>query len=415
MKKRVVVTGMGMVSPLGTGLDKNWQAICSGQSGVGTITRFDPSHMKCKVAAEVKDFDPLDHLDTRFVRRFDPLIQYGLAAAKMAVADAGIKIDPENCYRSGVIIGTGVGAHSYFGSAYELAEGKKYNKVPTFFVINAAINILAGVIAIEFGCRGPHHMLMDACAAGTNSIGMAMKFIQRDEADIMIAGGAESPVNVMLLSSMDALGALASGKNSEPQKASRPFSGDRDGFVAGEGSGMVVLESLDHAVKRGARIYGEVIGYGNNCDAYHYTAPSPNGQVQGECMRQAMKDAGIGPESIDYINAHGTATILNDLAETQAIKSVFGQLAAKVPISSNKSALGHTWGASGALEAIYTLLTITRGTIPPTINLDIPDPQCDLDYVPNKAREAKVEIAMSNSFGFGGINGVLVLKKYSPG
>lgn len=400
-----------MVTPLGTGMRKSWEAICGGQSGIGPVTRFDASQLKCRVAGEVKDFNPLDFMDGQFTRRFDIFMQYALAAARMTVEDAGFKGKMDNPERAGVIMGTAVGAHNYFRPVFSLVEQNKLNKVPPFLILNAAGNLMSGVIAIEFGCRGPHHCVMDACAAGTNAIGVGFKAIQHGEADMVIAGGAESPVNEIMMGSLDALGAMASRHNGEPHRASRPFDADRDGFVSGEGSGVLMLELLDSALKRGARIYGEVAGYGNNCDAYHYTAPSPEGKVQADCMRLALKDAGVEPGQVDYINAHGTATVLNDLGETRAIKAVFGEHAKKLAVSSNKSAIGHMWGAAGAVEAIFTMLTLKHGIIPPTLNHEFPDPQCDLDYVPNTARKADVKVALSNSFGFGGINGTLVLRK----
>lgn len=408
-KRRVAVTGLGMVTPLGTGVDKNWQAIIAGKSGIGPLTHFNPSQLKCHVAGEVKDFKPLDFMEKRAVDRFDPFIQFALAASRMAMDDSGIKgrmSDPERC---GVIVGTATGAHSYFKPVYKTVDQDQLNKVPPFMIINAAGNIVAGVIAIEFGCRGPHHCLMDACAAGTNAVGVAFHTIRNGQADVMIAGGAEAPIVESLTASLDSLGALTSRRNKEPEKASRPFDGDRDGFASGEGSGMLVLELMEHAMQRGARIYGEILGYGNNCDAYHYTAPSINGVVAARCMQLALEDAHIHPEQVDYINAHGTSTILNDLNESLAVGSVFNGYHDKLAVSSTKSMTGHMWGAAGAVEASYTLLAIRNGILPPTINYEFPDPQCTLDYVPNIARRKEVKIAMSNSFGFGGINGSLVL------
>jgi 3-oxoacyl-[acyl-carrier-protein] synthase II len=408
-KRRVVVTGLGMVTPLGTGVDKNWQAVIAGKSGIGPLTHFNPSQLKCHVAGEVRDFRPLDFMDSRSVDRFDPFIQFALAASRMAVEDSGIQgkmADPERC---GVIVGTAVGAHTYFKPVYRTVEQEQLNKIPPFMIINAAGNIVAGVIAIEFGCRGPHHCLMDACASGTNAVGVAFRAIRNGDADVMIAGGAEAPVVESLTASLDSLGALTSKRNKEPEKASRPFDGDRDGFASSEGSGMLVLELLEHALERGAGIYGEILGYGNNCDAYHYTAPSVNGMVAARCMQLALADAVTIPEQVDYINAHGTSTLLNDFNETRAIKSVFNGHLEKLAVSSTKSMTGHMWGAAGSVEAIYTLLTIRDSIMPPTINHEFPDPECTLDYIPNTARKANVKIALSNSFGFGGINGSLVI------
>ncbi|MBN1374767.1 MAG: beta-ketoacyl-ACP synthase II [Dehalococcoidia bacterium] len=408
-KRRVVITGLGMITPLGTGVEKNWEAVCNGQSGVGPLTRFDAGHLRCQVAGEIKDFVPLDYLDSKFIRRFDPFFQYTVASARMAFEDSGLKKDSTDMSRMGVIIGTSVGAHTYFKSVYDPA-GPGHTKVPPFFIMNAAGNMVAAVTAIEFGCRGPHHCVMDACASGSSAVGLGYRTIQHNEADVMLVGASESPLVEPLIASLDALGALSTGRNKEPHKASRPFDRQRDGFVSGEGSGVLVIESLEHALERGASIYGEIAGFGNNCDAYHYSAPK--GETQADCIRLAMQDAGISPAEVDYINAHGTSTILSDAGETTAIKAALGEYAASVPVSSTKSATGHLWGAAGAVEAIFTLLTIRHGIIPPTINYDMPDPACDLDYVPNKARKADVKTAMSNSFGFGGINGALVFKRF---
>lgn len=411
MKRRVVVTGVGGLTPLGVGVGKSWVALCQGQSGIGPITHFDASPLKCQVAGEIKDFYPQDFMDSKFISRFDPFIQYGLVAARMAIEDSRLKVNMDNEDRIGVIMGTAVGACTFFESAHSFVVRGELGKVPPFLIVNAAGNSVAGVIAIEVGAKGPHHLVMDACASGTNAIGLALRFIERGEADAMVAGGAEAPITASMIASLDILGALSSKRNGEPEKASRPFDGGRDGFVPGEGSGVIVLEALDVALRRDAKIYGEVVGYGNNCDAFHYTSPSPDGEGPARCMKLAIADAEIKPTDVDYVNAHGTSTIINDVSETKAIKRVFADHASKLAISSNKSAIGHLWGASGAVEAIFTLLTLTSGIIPPTINQEFPDPECDLDYVPNKARLAEVKVALSNSFGFGGINGTLVFKK----
>jgi 3-oxoacyl-[acyl-carrier-protein] synthase II len=411
MKRRVVVTGIGGLTPLGVGVEKSWAALCQGQSGIGPITRFDASPLKCQVAGEIRDFYPQDFMDSKFIRRFDPFVQYGLVAARMAIEDSRLKVNMDNEDRVGVIMGTAVGACTFFESAHSFVVRGELGKVPPFLIVNAAGNSAAGVIAIEVGAKGPHHLVMDACASGTNAIGLALRFIERGEADAMIAGGAEAPITASMIASLDILGALSSKRNGEPEKASRPFDGGRDGFVSGEGSGVIVLEALDVALRRDAKIYGEVIGYGNSCDAFHYTSPSPDGEGPARCMKLAIADAEIKPADVDYINAHGTSTIINDVSETKAIKRVFANHASSLAISSNKSAIGHLWGASGAVEAIFTLLTLISGIIPPTINQEFPDPECDLDYVPNKPRRAEVKVALSNSFGFGGINGTLVFKK----
>ncbi len=413
MKRRVVVTGLGMVTPLGTGVDQNWPSLCDGVSGIGPITRFDASSLKCQLAGEVKNFNPLDFMDQNFIRHFDPFIQYAMASAVMAMKDSGLESAKHDKYRTGVVIGTAFGAGTFFEYSHTFVTQNNLRKVPPFFVINISGNLAAGTIAIRFGAKGPNHCVMEACAAGTNAIGIAFRMIQWDEADIMIAGGSEAGLIPTCVASTDILGALSSKRNAEPTKASRPFDADRDGFVFGEGSGVVILESLESAIKRGARIYGEVIGYGNNCDAHHITSPSPGGEVQALCIKLALQNAGISPADVDYINAHGTATVLNDVSETKAIKKALGDHARKVAISSNKSMIGHMCGAAGAVEAIFTLLTIRDDIIPPTINLEVADPECDLDYVPNNARKGRVTVALSNSFGFGGINGTLAFKKYT--
>ncbi len=412
MKRRVVVTGIGMLTPLGIGADKSWAGLCAGKSGISPITRFDTSKLKCQVAGEIKDFNPQDFMDSKFIRRFDPFIQYALAAATMAVEDSGIKRNPANGDRVGVIMGTAVGGWSSFEAANNFVNRGELDRVPPFLILNATPNSAASVVAIRFGARGPHHLVTEACASGTNAIGLGFRCIQQGEADAMITGGAEASITASMMASLDLLGALTSKRNGEPAKASRPFDGDRDGLVTSEGSGVLILEELESALKRGARIYGEVLGFGNNCDAYHYTSPTPDGNGPAECMKLALRDAGIEPAQIDYINAHGTSTIISDLSETRAIKKVFGGHAKKLAISSNKSAVGHMWGAAGAVEAIFALLTINTGIIPPTINQEFPDSECDLDYVPNQARQAGVGVALSNSFGFGGVNGALVLSKF---
>ena len=413
MKRRVVVTGAGMLTPLGVGVEKSWLALCQGQSGIGPITRFDAGSLKCQVAGELKDFQPEDFMDSKFIRRFDPFIQYALAAAIMAVEDSGFEVNADNEGRVGVIMGTAVGGWTSFESASNFVVQGELEKVPPFLILNATANSAAGVIAIQYGAKGPHHLVMEACASGTNAIGLAFRCIQHGEADAMIAGGAEASITASMLASLDLMGALTSKRNNEPGRASRPFDSDRDGLITSEGSGVLVLEELDIALKRGAKIYGEIIGFGNNCDAFHYTSPSTDGEGPARCIKLALLDAGIEPEQVDYINAHGTSTVVSDLSETRAVKSVFGNHAGKLAVSSNKSAIGHMWGAAGAVEAIFSLLTVNTGVIPPTINQEIPDPECDLDYVPNVARKAKVEVALSNSFGFGGVNGALALRKFT--
>jgi len=410
--RRVVITGMGAVTPLGIGVEASWKALCDGISGIVPITRFDPSPLKCQVAGEVKGFHPEDFMDKKLARRFDPYIQYAVAASRMAMEDSGLKVDMDNEDRVGVVIGTACGACSSFETAHTAIVQGKWREVSPFFVVNASGNLVAGVVAIQFGAKGPHHCPMEACATGTNAIGMGLRLIQQGEADAIIAGGSDAGITPTFFASLDAIGAHTSKRNKEPHKASRPFDRDRDGFTTSEGAGVVVFEALDIALRRGAKIYAEVIGYGSNCDAFHFTSPSPNGEGPARCMRFALNDAQISPEEVDYINAHGTSTIANDVTETMAIKKVFGEHAKKLAISSNKSMIGHMWAAAGVVEAIFSALTIKEGIIPPTINYEFPDPQCDLDYVPNRARKVKVRIAMSNSFGFGGINGTIILKEF---
>jgi 3-oxoacyl-[acyl-carrier-protein] synthase II len=413
MQRRVVVTGAGMVTPLGIGVEKSWAALCAGKSGIRPIARFDAVKLKCRVAGEIKDFHPEDFMDSKFIRRFDLFIQYALAASVMAVEDSGLNMNGDGGNRVGVIMGTAVGGWTSFESSQVFVGKGELDKVPPFLILNATPNSAASVIAIRFKAKGPHHLVTEACASGTNAIGLAFRCVQRGEADVMIAGGTEASITPSMMASLDLLGALTSKRNGEPAKASRPFDADRDGLVTSEGSGVLVLEELGAALKRGAKIYGEIIGFGNNCDAYHYTSPTPDGAGPAECMNLALRDAGIEAADIDYINAHGTSTIVSDLSETRAIKKVFGEHTKKLAVSSNKSAIGHMWGAAGAVEAIFSLLTISSGIIPPTINQEFPDSECDLDYVPNEARKATVETALSNSFGFGGVNGALVLKKFS--
>ena len=411
MTRRVVVTGLGAITPLGTGVEKSWQALCDGKSGVDVITRFDAADFRTKIAGEVRDFNPLDFINRKLLRRSDRFIHFALAGARMAMEDAGLTISPESSDRVGVSIGTALGGVGSLEKNQQLVLEGAARQVSPFFMPSLLANMASGYVAIEFGARGPNKCTVTACASGTHAIGDAFKVIQWGEADAMITGGAEAGITPVMFAGMDAERVMST-RNDSPQKASRPFEKDRDGFVIGEGSGVVILEELEFALKRGARIYAEVLGYGASCDAYHITAPDPNGEGAANCMRMALNDAGVSIDSIDYINAHGTSTLLNDLAETQAIESVFQGHASRIPISANKSMTGHLWGAAGAVEAIFSILTINRGIIPPTINYETPDPGCALDYVPNVAREAKVRTALSNSFGFGGTNGSLILSQF---
>jgi 3-oxoacyl-[acyl-carrier-protein] synthase II len=413
MKRRVVVTGMGMVTPLGVGTEASWQALCRGKSGVGPVTHFDASQFRTRIAGEVKDFNPHDFIDRKLVRRGDRFIHFALAAARMALEDAKLKITSANDERVGVSVGTAMGGIESIEKNHELLIKGKRQQISPFFVPSFLGNMATGQVAITFGAKGANMCTVTACASGTHAIGDAAIVIQRGDVDAMIAGGTEAAIRPLVFAGLDPLKVM-SARNDAPEKASRPFDKGRDGFIIGEGAGMVILEELESAQKRGAKIYGEVLGYGLNSDAYHITAPDPEGAGAASCMRLALEDAGISPDRVDYINAHGTSTELNDLSETRAIKSVFGERSHKIPISANKSMMGHMWAGAGVIEAIASLLTIRDGIIPPTINYETPDPECDLDYVPNEARKAEVNIVLSNSFGFGSTNGCLILGKFSP-
>ena len=409
LKRRVVITGLGAVTPLATDVEESWRKLCQGKSGVARITKFDPSGFKVQIAAELKDFHPEDFLDKKKIRRTDPFIQYALVAARMAIDDAGLVISDNNASRAGVVLGSCAGGMNMFGKNLFALRDEGPEKVSPFFIPGFITNMAVGEVSMDFGARGPSKCVVTACATGSNCIGDALRLIQYDEADAMIAGGSDAYVLPIAIAGFDKMRTL-SRRNNEPEKASRPFDKDRDGFVTGEGAGIVILEEMESAVRRGAKIYAELVGYGSNIDSFHIT--EPDWENQALCMKLALSDAGISPNDVDYINAHGTATILNDLSETKAITAAFGEQSKKVPISSNKSMFGHLLGAAGSVEAIFTILTIRDGIIPPTINYDTPDPECDLDYVPNIARKAQVNIALSNSFGFGGINATLALTKF---
>lgn len=411
MKRRVVVTGLGLVTPLGIGVEKTWPAIIAGTSGVGRITRFDASDLPSQIAAEVKDFDPADFIEKKEIKKMDKFIQFGVAAAKMAVEDSGLRITDAIAERVGVYVGSGMGGLPAIEATHSRFLEGGVKKVSPFFIPMTIINLVSGHIAMMHGAKGPNSAVVTACAAGTHAIGDAFKIIQRGDADMMIAGGTEAVISPLGIGGFCAMRAL-SVRNDEPEKASRPFDAMRDGFVMGEGAGVVVLEELSWAERRGARIYAEVKGYGMTGDAYHMTTPSPEGEGASRCIKIALNDAGLSMEEVDYINAHGTSTKFNDENETAAIKSVFGKRAYEMPVSSTKSMTGHLLGAAGGIEAIFSVLSIENGVIPPTINYEFQDAECDLDYVPNKSRAANVDIAMSNSFGFGGTNACLVFKKY---
>ena len=411
MKKKVVITGVGAVSPIGIGKDEFWTNLVNGKSGVGKITRFDPTEYSTQIAGEVKDFDPTQFIDKKEAKRMDRTTQFAVAAAKMAIADAKLDVEKENRERIGVFIGSGIGGMETLHSQYETLFQKGPNRVSPFFIPMMIGNMPAGQVSITFNLQGPTSCVVTACATGTNSVGDAFKVIQRGDADVMLAGGTEACISPAPVAGFCAMKALSTN-NENPEKASRPFDKGRDGFVMGEGAGVVILESLDHAIARGATIYAEVAGYGSNSDAYHITAPAPEGVMAAKCMGLAVKDAGLDVTEIDYINAHGTSTPLNDKNETLAIKSLFGDHAKNLAISSIKSMTGHLLGAAGGIECIATALTIANDTIPPTINYETPDDELDLDYVPNKSRKSVVKAALSNSFGFGGHNATILLKKY---
>ena len=408
-RRRVVITGLGAVTPLATGVEESWQKLCQGRSGVARITRFDPSGLNVQIAAELKDFHPEDFLDKKKIRRTDPFIQYALAAARMAIHDAELTINENNTSRVGVVLGSCAGGMNMFGTNLFALRDQGPEKVSPFFIPGFLPNMAAGEVSMDFGARGPSKCVVTACATGNNCIGDAFRLIQYDEADAMIAGGSDAYVLPLAIAGFDKMRAL-SRRNNEPEKASRPFEKDRDGFVIGEGAGVVIVEEMESALRRGAKVYAELIGYGSNIDSFHIT--EPDWENQGRCLKLALADATISPADVEYINAHGTSTVINDVSETKAIKAALGEHSKKVPISSNKSMLGHLLGAAGGVEAIFTILTIRDGIIPPTINYDTPDPECDLDYVPNIARKAQVNVALSNSFGFGGVNATLVFRKF---
>jgi len=410
LKHRVVVTGMGIVTSLGSDLETFWNNLVAGKSGVSRIESFDVSEYPTQIAAEIKDFNPEDYIDRKEARRMDRFVQFAVAAGKMAVQDAGLElgvnVDPE---RVGVIVGSGIGGLGTWEEQHSILLEKGPKRVSPFFIPMMIANMASGQISMSIGAKGPNTTAVTACATGTHSIGDSFKLIQRGDADAMICGGAEATIRPTGLAGFCSMRAMST-RNDEPEKASRPFDAGRDGFVMGEGSGVLVLESLEHAVKRGARIYAEVIGYGMSGDAYHITDPDPDGAAR--CMQRALKDAGIEPEAIDYINAHGTSTLVGDRSETLAIKKAFGDHAYKLAVSSTKSMTGHLLGAAGGIESVILALTLKNGVIAPTINLENRDPECDLDYVPNAARKSDVKTALSNSFGFGGHNATIVMRKY---
>jgi len=412
LEKRVVITGVGLVTPLGIGVDETWTALCAGKSGIGEITRFDTALYETKIAGEIKNFNPEDFLPKKEARRMQPFISYAIAATRMAIEDSGLVIDSRNADQVGVITGCGLGGLSWLEEHSILIHEKGPKKVSPFFIPLMIGNMAPGMISIQFGAKGPNVSIATACAAGAHAVGDAYSVIQRGGAEAMIAGGVESVITPTCVAGFNAMKALST-RNSDPQKASRPFDRDRDGFVVGEGCGIVILETLEGALERGAHIYAEMIGYGMSGDGHHITAPSPDGDGAARCMQAALRSAGISYDKIEYINAHGTSTQMNDLFETRAVKTVFKEKAKSIPISSTKSMTGHLLGGAGGVETVFTALTIHDGVIPPTINLDNPGEECDLDYVPHTARHQEVKVAMTNSFGFGGTNASLILSKYS--
>jgi 3-oxoacyl-[acyl-carrier-protein] synthase II len=408
-----VITGIGLVTPLGIGVDESWSALCAGKSGIGEITRFDTNGYGTKIAGEVKGFKPNDFMEKKEAKRMETFIAYAIAATRMALEDSGFTIDDTNAHRIGVLTGCGLGGLHMLEITAHTVETKGPKRASPFFIPMLIGNMAPGMISILFGAKGPNSSVATACAAGSHAVGDAFEIVKYGRADAMITGGVESVITRTCIAGFGAMKALST-RNDDPQKASRPFDKDRDGFVVGEGSGILILESLDHALERGAKIYAEVVGYGMSGDGYHITSPPPDGDGARRCMLAAFEYAGIEPGQIDYINAHGTSTPLNDLYESRAIKATFGDAAKKVAISSTKSMTGHLLGGAGGVETVFSALTIKHGIIPPTINHDTPGDECDLDYVPNVARKADVTYAMSNSFGFGGTNASLILKKYMP-
>jgi len=410
--RRIVITGMGAITPLAVGVEESWKKLCAGESGIKNVTQFDASSLKCQVAGEIRDFVAEDFLKPKKIRRADRFVHFLLAATKMAMEDSRLKVNSSEEYRVGVIAATAIGSCKTFEANHELIVQGHMKNVTPYLVINLSANTAGGEVAAMCGARGPHHFLQEACSAGTNAIGLGFRAIKHREAEVMIVGGSDAGISPTLMASLDNLGAIATSWNDQPQRSSRPFEKKRNGFVTSEGSGVLILEEFEHAKARGAKIYAEIVGYGSTCDAYHAVAPLPSGESAAKCMELSIEEAGLEPEQIEYINAHGTSTMANDETETVAVKKLFGQRAKEIMISANKSMIGHMWGAAGAVEGIFTAKTLQEGLIPPTINLDEPDPKCDLDYVPHHARRSDIRFAISNSFGFGGINASIVFKRF---
>jgi len=412
VSRRVVITGLGVVTPLGSDVTTFWSNLTAGKSGISRIDEVDVTDQPVQIGGVVRDFKPEQYIERKEIRRFDKFAQFAIGAASQALEDSGLKITPENAHQVGVVIGSGIGGIHTLLENYRILMERGPRRVSPFVVPMMIANIAAGQISIMFGAKGPNASPVTACATGTHAIGDACKIIERGAAECMLAGGAEAAIVDLALAGFSNAKALST-RNDAPERASRPFDLDRDGFVMAEGAGVMMLESLDHALARGARIYAEIIGYGMSGDAFHVTAPEPEGAGAAQAMRQAIDDAGVHPEDVDYINAHGTSTDIGDKQETIAIKKVFGEHAYRLAVSSNKSMMGHTLGAAGGVEGVATALTLYHGIMPPTINYETPDPECDLDYVPNTARKSNVNIALSNSFGFGGHNAVVAIRKYT--
>ncbi|MBX3026735.1 beta-ketoacyl-ACP synthase II [bacterium] len=410
-RARVVVTGLGAVSPLGIGVAPNWEAVTAGRSGIGPIELFDASALPVRIAGEVRGFDPAAYLEKKDIKKVDRFAQFAIAAAQMAVDDAGLRIASDEAGRVGVVIGVGMGGLATLEEYHKAFLEGGHKRLSPFVIPRVIANMAPGLIAIRFGCTGVNYTPTSACASGGQGVGEAFRLIRDGEQDVVISGGAEAAITPLAVGGFAVMRAMST-RNEEPTRASRPFDRDRDGFVIGEGAGVLVLESLARAHARGARIYAEVVGYGANCDAYHITSPAPEGRGAAECMRLALASGGLVPTDVDYINAHGTATPYNDANETQAIKRLFGEHAARLAVSSTKSMTGHLFGGAGGLEAVYTVLTLQHAVIPPTINYEHPDDECDLDYVPNTARHAPVRVALSNSFGFGGANACVAFRRW---
>ena len=408
--RRVVVTGLGLVTPLDIGVPKAWEKLCQGQSGIGPISRFDASQFSVRIAGEVKNFDPANYIEKKEVKKMDTFIHFAVAASQEAMDDAKLVVTSDNAERVGVYIGAGIGGLPAIEHYHKILLERGPDRVSPFFIPMVIINLASGQVAIRFGAKGPNACTVTACATGNHCIGDGFRLIQRGEADVMIVGGTESTICSTAVAGFAAAKAL-SRRNDAPERASRPFDKDRDGFVIGEGAGVLIIEELEHACARGARIYAEVIGYAMNSDAFHITAPPEDGAGAVACMERAIQDGGVSKSSVGYINAHGTSTFA-DQVETKVIKKVFGEQAYSIPVSSTKSMTGHLLGAAGGIEAVFSILALQQGIIPPTINLDNPDPECDLDYVPNKSRACSFDVAISNAFGFGGVNACLVFRRW---